>query len=272
MRPTARLCFCVLLLAAGVLAGCAPSASRQGKAQLSLARQQYEDQKLTLAVHTLTEFLRRESRSREAAEALYLRGLCYRDREPPKYDLAEQDFQAALDKKPDASVRAWAHVALAHIAYETRPASPDQAVQHYQAALGDLPDEPPKDAVLFRLGSALQRQGQWQQADVVLSRCFDSFKDSQYAGYARRAFGARIWRIQFGAFSQMDRAHQLIEELRPEGWTADWHPRRENGQMLYIVRAGRYPTYAEAQADYARARQAHPEALLQAVAAAKELP
>ena len=259
----------LLLPALVILSGCTRTASKQGQAQLALAKKQYDSKDYTLSAHTLTEFLKREGGVQEAAEAYYLRGMCYRYREPPKNELAEEDFLQAVKKSSNGPVQGWAYVALGHIYYETRTDKQDQAVAYYQSALKSLKDEPPKDAVLHRLGVALQRLGQWEEGDVYLSRCFDSFGSSMYATYARRHFGARTWRIQFGAFANLNRASKLVSELTSAGWEADWQPHRDNGRLLYIVRVGQYATYLSAQNDLKRARATYPEALLAAVALPK---
>jgi len=259
----------ILLSAVAILSGCTRTASTQGQAQLTLAKKQYDSKDYTLAAYTLTEFLKREGATQEAPEAHYYRGLCYHYREPPKNDLAEEDFLQAVKKSGNGPVQAWAYVALGHIYFETRTAEQEQAVTYYQNAVKILKDEPPKDAVLYRLGVALQRLGQWEEADVYLSRCFDTFGSSSYAMYARRNFGGRTWRIQFGAFSNLNRASQLVAELKGASWQADWQPHRDNGRLLYIVRGGQYSTYLEALKDLGRAQTTHPEALLAAVALPK---
>ena len=259
----------IVLILAAIESGCTRTASKQGQAQLALAKKQYDSKDYTLAAHTLTDFLKREGKVQESAEAYYLRGMCYRYREPPKCELAEADFLQAVKKSGNGPVQGWAYVALGHIYFETHLDKQEQAVAYYQSALKTLKDEPPKDAVLYRLGVALQRMGQWEEADIYLSRCFDTFGSSSYAIYARRHFGARTWRIQFGALANMNRASSLVSELQGAGWEADWQPHRDNGRLLYIVRGGQYATYLAAQNDLKRARATYPDALLAAVALPK---
>jgi len=259
----------IVLILTAIESGCTPTASKQGQAQLALAKKQYDNKDYTLSAHTLTDFLKREGRVQEAAEAYYLRGMCYRYREPPKCELAEADFLQAVKKSGNGPVQGWAYVALGHIYFETRLDKQEQAVAYYQSALKTLKDEPPKDAVLYRLGVALQRLGHWEEADVYLSRCFDSFGSSSYAMYAHRYFGARIWRIQFGAFANLKRASQMVSELQGSGWQADWQPQRDNGRLLYVVRGGQYATFLNAHQDQVRAQTTHPDAMLVAVALPK---
>jgi len=258
-----------ILSAAAILSGCTRTASQQGQAQLTLAKTQYDNEDYSLAAHTLTEFLKREGKTKEAPEAYYLRGMCYRYREPPKHDLAEEDFLQAVKKSGDGLIQAWSYVALGHIYYETPTAEQEQAVTYYQDALKILKDESPKDVVLYRLGVALQRLGQWKDADVYLSRCFDTFASSTYATYAHRQFGGRTWRIQFGAFANLNRASQQAAELQGAGWQSDWQPHRDNGRLLYIVRGGQYSTYVEALKELDRAQATYPDALPVAVALPK---
>lgn len=257
------------LLAVVLLGGCNKTASPQGQALFTLAKTQYDNQDYSLAAHTLTEFIAREGGVRESAEAYYLRGMCYRYREPAKLELSEKDFLAAIKKSDTAILRSWSYVALGHIYFENHIDQQEPTVRYYQKALETLSNEPPKDVVLYRLGVAMQRLGQWEQADIYLSHCFDSFSDSSYARYARRHFGARTWRIQFGAFANVKRAQELVSQLNSAGRQADWQSHREEGRLLYIVRGGQYPRYIEAQADLERARGTYPDALLVAVALPK---
>jgi len=236
-----------MLMVLALVAGCPPPTSRQGQGLVTLAKQQFDQQQYAQATQTLTGFLEKESRSGLAGEAYYLRGLCYRQMGPAREGEAERDLQEAVKMSREASVRGLANVALGHLCYETRPGHLEQAVGYYEAALKDLSKEPPLDAVLLRLGASLQRLGRWSEADPYLSRCYDEFPESSFARYARERFGARTWRLQFGAFSEMSRATRVAEQVRSAGMTADVQPVRQEGKVLYAVRSGSYGTHGQAE-------------------------
>jgi len=240
--------------------GCLAPASRAGLAQLDLAKNQFHSQHYVLAVHSINAFLRNESRSRQAGHAYYLRGLCYRRMDPARLDLAMMDLDRAIKLTRDPEVRTLAHVALAHIYFETSSADLEKAVEHYQTALQELENTEPKDAVLYRLAVSLQKLGQWSQADLYLSRCFSDFPDSAFATYARDRFGAQTWRLQTGAFRSLQRARTMVRQLRDSGWQAGWRSRKVNRELLYVVRCERYYTYAEAESALAHMHTIEPNA------------
>ena len=258
-----RFITCVFMLfLCGLLAGCNMPASRAGLAQLAHAKQQYDKKEFVLATHTLNGFLGREASSREAAQAYYLRGLCYRQIGPHKANLAVEDFQRTISRRGNPLLRALAHSGLGHIYYETQPNNPDKAIEHYLSALKGLKKEPPTDAVLYRLAVAQQKKGDWPQADLHLSRCFTEFETSEFAPYARDRFGCRSWSLQTGAFGDMDRAIKLTEHLRQMGWKAGWLTRKKDKQLLYVVRSGEYHTYTQAAKALIKMRPTVPDAMV----------
>ena len=249
-------CLCLLLL----LPGCIAPASPAGLAQLDLAKEQYQSQSYVAAVHTLSVFLRNESLSRQVSHAYYLRGLCYRQMDPPRLDLAIMDFERAIKLKSVSAVRPFAHVALGHIYFEGSPANLEKAVTHYQEALKELENSEPKDAVLYRLAYSMQKLGQWSKADLYLSRCFNDFGDSVFANYARDRFGSQTWRLQTGAFRSLEHARTMVRQLRQAGWQVGWRSRKKNNELLYVVRCEQYNTYARAQSGLAQLRLIEPSA------------
>ena len=231
-----------------LVGGCARAASKQGRAQLVLARSQYEGGKYVPAVRMLSNFIRDERGSKELGQAYYLRGLCYQEMGSGRELEASGDFEAAIKKSRGEAVAGLAHVALGHIYFEKHPDKQDKAIEQYTAALGKLGEVKPKDVVLYRLGVAQQKLGQWSEADLHLSRCLDGFAESKYASYARGRFGSRRWRLQYGAFGNLGGAKRMVRELGRSGVEAEWLPRRKDGRLLYAVQSGEYNTYAEAEA------------------------
>jgi tetratricopeptide (TPR) repeat protein len=253
--PTGLICLLPIILFG---AGCPRPVSIEGQAQLSIARQQYHQEKFSSAVQSLSVFLQREPSSIKAGEAYYLRGLCYRQMEPAKNDLAIEDFQQVIKRNENEPAWALAQAGLGHIYFENQSDHPDRAMEHYRQALRKLPNEPPRDVVLYRLGVCLQMLGSFSEADLYLSRCFDDFGDSIFARYARDRFGSQSWRLQFEAFSDLNRAQQLVARLKQRGLLADWSPRRVDNKLLYAVRSGRYNSYKQAEQAMIQVRDEHP--------------
>jgi tetratricopeptide (TPR) repeat protein len=240
----------VVLLAAG----CGQPASPQGQAQLKLAREQLDNAQYLAAVQGLNNFLQREGGSRDAGDALYLRGLCYRrlaaveaSGASAKNELAEKDFREAIKVTRKNDVAALAHVALGHLYFEARPDEPQLAIIEYQAALPELKNESPLDAVLYRLGASLQSDGKWIEANRYFARCFTDFPQSDFVGRARQRFGARCWRLQWGAFTDLKLAQTQADALARQGVLVDWTSRQEKDVIVYLVQSGQFNTYAEAR-------------------------
>ncbi|MBN2376038.1 MAG: tetratricopeptide repeat protein [Sedimentisphaerales bacterium] len=252
-------------MAVTTLSGCNSPVNPQDQASLDLARQQVQDEKFSSAIRNLNEFLVKHPSGTSSGEAYYLRGLCHRQTIPANEQLAEQDFQNALKDKKDRVIRPLAQVGLGHIYFENHPLQPEKAVEFYLAAISDLSNEPPKDAALYRLGVSLQKMGQWQDADLYLSKCIDKFPDSTFTKYARDRFGARIWSFQFGAFADLNRARNLVKKLQASGWPAIWQTRRKNGSLLYVVRGGRYLDFNQANTMLPSAKAIQPDAEIVAV-------
>ena len=241
----------IIVAAIGMAAagGCASQPNSAGQAQLELARHYFEEEDYGRAEEVLSSFLNSYGGTTEAATAFYLRGLARR-RKGSEHDAAAlADFKEAIKKAPKAKTRGLARAAVGHTLFENETERDyREAIILYKEALTELPDTKPKDAVLYRLGAALQNVGLWAQADLYLSRCLNDFADSEMAGPARRRFGARTFRLQVGAFADLNNAVRNIAELRQAGWKADWTAVRQDGAVMYAVRVGQYETYAVAQA------------------------
>ena len=247
-----------VVLLAGLLTvvGCTPGLDAAGRAKLARARRTLDSGQFSRGVETLSSLLDEYSETTEAGEVFYLRGLCYRRQNPADDDAAITDFEEAARISPDAHVRGLALVALGHTLFEKDTASKQlQAIAHYKKALRDLPDEPPRDAVLYRLGVASQNVGQWQAADSYFSQCFGEFEDSTFAARARQRFGARAFRLQVGAFSELDNALRKVAFLRKAGWQSDWVGEMNDRRLLYVVRTGHYTTYEDAKPELIRLQQ-----------------
>jgi tetratricopeptide (TPR) repeat protein len=251
----------LMVLMEWCVSGCMQPVNPQGRALLVTARQQYGKNDYLMCSNTLTKFLQDYGRTQEAGEAWYLRGLCHREMGTGKETEARADFEKALEKSRDAGIQALSHVALGHMSYEKVPPDLPGAINHYEKALKGLKDEPPKDVALYRLAVSLQRIGKWSDADRYLSRCFDTFPNSSFASYARNQFGSKMFRIQVAALSDLRNAQKKIQDLQGTGWKADWTAfQKPDGKMLYQVRVGQYPDYAQAQKALASLIKVEPQA------------
>ena len=217
----------------------------------------YEQKRFASAIEILSGVLAIQSGKDATCEALYLRGLCYRNQSDPQYVAAKRDFGQAIQKQCHPVLAGLSHAALGHIYYESSLEGAGQAIHHYQLALKGLKEPSQRDPVLYRLAVSYQRAGQWTQADGALKQCFGLFSRSSYADLARARYGSKCFRIQAGAFADRTRATALSQKLSGWGWRFDVSPHKSikrniPSRTLYVVRTGRYSTYAAAYRDTTR--------------------
>jgi len=237
--------------------GCVGPAMTGTNRQLDEARRLYEQNRFAPAIEILSGVLASQSGKDATCEALYLRGLCYRNQSNQQYVAARRDFEQAIYKQCHSVLTGLSHAALGHIYYESSLEGVGQAIHHYQLALKGLKEPSQRAPVLYRLAVSHQRAGQWTKADAVLKQCFDHFPRSVYADLARFRYRARYFRIQAGAFADRTRAMSLSQKLSAQKWRFDVSSHTSfkkniSNRTLYMVRTGRYPTYAAAHRDTAR--------------------
>jgi len=199
----------------------------------------------------------------EIAEAYYLRGLCRARR--GELGPAGADFEEAIDKnkskRDDLAARCWA--SLGALAY--RRGNWDEAAVRYEKAVRHLPDQPPTDEVLYYAGVAMQRAGWWEEAAEQFGRILNKHRHRPIAAEARRlaAWQHDYFAVQLGAFQDAKQAEQAERSFRATSLDAvrlENHPR--GGYAMWVVLAGRYPTYADASVGLRRARAVQSDAFI----------
>gem|GEM_PF-1149485 len=240
-----RLLMIFTLLSA--IAGCTPGRAKD-LTVCDVARERIDQGQYTQAVEILTDYLKKNMIDRrQAGEAYYLRGLCYRHMRPALNESAQKDFEKAVKKTRDFQIQALASAELGHIYYEDTPADYELAIRCYRNALAQLSKAPPMDSVLFRLGVSLQRQGNWPAADLYLSRCFNQFPESPWAQRARSRLGGRTFRVQIGKYDSLGQARRMVDQLKESGRPARWTAIRKGKTLRYVVQMGKYASYLEAE-------------------------
>jgi len=234
----------VLLLMVS-LVGCQGQLSPQAEQLLKsgYAASSRADHRAVIA--KMDAFIAQNGRSRRADEAYYLRGLA-------KYALGDRagaraDLSEALQRTDHDELRGKAYLALADLDWDEQDMA--GAENNYRKALAYLPPrQPPADHAYYRLGCVLQRQGRWEQADVQFSRVLFLFGDSPFAQRSRRRIHSTAWTIQVAAYRQKARAVATAESLRAKGLSANVKSALSQGDVLFLVQVGRYPTYEQAKA------------------------
>lgn len=254
-----RLCITGLSVLILAFAGCTslPPAERQA---LQRAAGMYQSGDLRAATADLDRLIKDYDQAIEISEAYYLRGLCRLKSKLPRE--AEQDFERAIQKSQRTDLTARCRASLAAIAYQAGNWA--RASDLYVQALPELPDQPPKDKMLYCAGIALQRNGQWREAVFQFGQILRKFRDSPMAADARRLASWRhdYFAIQLAAFSGADSAESKVQELRAKGFDAVQEFLPRNNQSLWVVMAGRYPTYGEAVQGLNRVKRSYPDAFI----------
>lgn len=253
----------ILLALVSLTLGCQTSNKRQNPYRLAVAKRLFDQHQYQKAEDTLSHFiLESDSDAATLCEAYYLRGLSRRHQGQGRDPLSEKDFAKAIERSCHPTIKGLAHVGLGHIYFEQGLTALSKAKFHYLAALELLGDTAPKDAVLYRLGVTMQRLGHWSQADRYLQQCADSFSSSDFAAQAQRRIGAKTFRLQVGAFSDLNRSRKKIESMQKSGWRFDSTPEMINSKKLYFVRSGRYSNYERAFSQQKRLAAKEPGAII----------
>ncbi|MEP0842674.1 MAG: tetratricopeptide repeat protein [Phycisphaerae bacterium] len=230
-----------------VLSGCQTGLPREQREALSQAARLYQQQQIGPALSKLNPIIRDYGKTPEAAEAYYLRGLCFS--QSNQLQSAAQDFRAVVGRggvRENLADLARASLAMIHY----RWGNWDQAAELYAACVDRLPNKPPTDLILFYAGNAMQRSGRWAEARLQFSRILFAFPRQSIARDARIKC---YWRynyfsIQLGTYSESERADEAVRQFRARGLDTWQEARAGVSPPRWVVLTGRYARYADALA------------------------
>lgn len=235
------LVWCGLAMATG----CNGPLSPQAQQMLQNGYDAYQAGNDQQAVEALDSFLADNARSSRADEAYYIRGLARQRQQDPQ--AAKNDLNAAIAATENKDLRGKSLVALGEIAFEEGDLAVAEST--YRQALVDIePGQPPSDHAHYRLGTVLQRQGRWDEADVQFDRVVHYFGGTRLGQLAGRRTHCTAWAIQTGAFNDRDRAEAAEAMLREQSIDAEARTILHEAQPLFVVQVGRYATYDQALA------------------------
>jgi tetratricopeptide (TPR) repeat protein len=231
-----------------------------GRHQLERAHVTYETGDATQACLLLDKFLAEFPSHPESAEGYYMRSLC-RIKSGRLRD-ARSDLERCLSLSVRSDLTARAYAALGGLQHDAGDL--DSAAASYERALRDLPERPPTDQVRHRYGLCLQRLGRWPAARQMFATVIQQYPNSPYVEDARRRFSwsRPYFAIQCGAFVQEKQADEFVGKLRTSVPSARKEPEARLGRPMYVVYAGQYATYAEAQQQLGAIRQKAPGAFI----------
>lgn len=233
----------VVVLASGLLAGCVKDVGIRGKQQLAACYAAYDcgDDEGTL--EKTGQFLDDNSPSVRDDEAHYLRGMA-QSRRGKTAEARTAFTEAAKSQRP--TVRAHALLALGDLA--VADGDPGLGATFYRRSLSEgTVSKTPAQHAYVRLGRILQRQGRWDQADIVFSRAMHYFAGTREGKWAATRIHGRAWTVQAGAFANAANARAAMTPLAKAKLSARTEDVIRNGKRMYVVRVGRYASYDEAK-------------------------
>jgi tetratricopeptide (TPR) repeat protein len=242
-----------------VAAGCA-SFPESAARQMQDAHRAYLDRKYAASEQLLTPVIEGHAKHPEAAEALYVRGLCYL--QTNRRTQARADFERALATSQRPVLTALLRAQLGNLEFDDGHYA--RASELYAEAERDLPEGPPTDRIVYQQGVGLQRAGRFADARVVLAKMFIDYPGSPYAADARRKYKWKYdyFTVQCGAFTQIATAHEIAARLRQKGFDALAVPDDRSGSKLHYVHAGKHPDFASAAAAAETIRSVIPDAFV----------
>ncbi|HRY71025.1 MAG TPA: SPOR domain-containing protein [Phycisphaerae bacterium] len=249
----------VLVAVVALLGGCTQFGPAE-KELLIQANQQYAQGDVSGATGRLNRLIKDYGQAGEIGEAYYLRGLC-RVR-AGQAEAARSDFEEALSKSRRDDLTARAQASLGTLAYERGQWT--EAADRFAKAIPGLPNQPPKDEVLFSAAMANQRAGSWRQGKAYLAELLRNFHDRPIAAEARRLASWRheCYAIQLAAYQSSDNAQEAVKSWRRKGLDPDLENVPRGGAAIWIIKVGRYRTYAEASNALAAMRRLEPKAII----------
>lgn len=248
-----------VLLLALLSSGCSGLPADAVK-KIQEANRLYETGRFSEAQRLLDQVTTSNPQTRGVAEAYYIRGLCRLKQS--QTEPARSDFQRALGTSDRADLTGRINAQLGHLCYLGEDYA--QAVQYYERAVKELPNQPPTDEVYYRYGDSLQRIGQWQKARTILPKVWQLFPHSRLEPYARRKFSwpHDHFSIQCGAFRSATRAQELARQLRSQQVNAAVDVNASGDTPMHTVYVGAYPNYADAARELSRVRGYAAEAII----------
>ena len=202
------------------------------------------------------KYIEKEPTAENVDEAFYLRGLARYGRGDRVG--ATADLGKAIEHTKRADLKCKAYMTMGDIAFDQYRW--EDAVTDYQGAMGTGVKVEPR--LEFRLGAALQAVGQWENARQHFAAVGVGGGDAALAERARERMEAKVFSLQFGAFKEGARAGELLRQVKGAGIQASVGSELHEKQLVFVVRAGSYTTWRDAEAGRKRVAGKYPGAVV----------
>jgi len=240
--------------------GCAPQMTAQQRQLMDAGRASLDQRRYNEAVQHLDRLLAEPLDPESRAEALYLRGMSYAQSGRRTQAYADLHNCVSENAAVDATWRAY--VVLGTLYFEDGRWK--SASESLRAAASRMPDAPPKDAVLYRLGLCQERMGLWNDARATFSDIARRFPSGalREAADRRARLNADAFYVQCGAFGDRTNAENQRLQLYRKGFPVTLRTDTSGRVERFLVLAGPYRTIEDAERELANARQVVPDAVL----------
>jgi len=243
--------FVVPLVLSLLAVGCS-SSRPDARLQLAVGERAFRDKHYAHADEQLTRFIEQAHGDPRLARALYVRGMARAML--GKRSQARGDLERAARESDDPTV-SWQPIAvLGVLSFEDEDWY--TARRELTRAIDHMPDVPPKDALLYRVGLCEERTGRWKAAQATYRRIIAQFPRGAYREPAERRLQleADHYAVQCGVFTRAENARRLASELAERGLRVYVRQERRGDALYHVVLEGRYTSHREATQALARVR------------------
>lgn len=247
------------LLILPLLTGCSQLTASQ-QATLDAGIKAYDQQNYTASVQRLSAFLGEVKGKPESSRAAYVRGMS--QAKLNKRAEAYVDLRLATEAPADPDSVWRAYVMLSTLYFED--GKYDAALRMAAAAVGGMPDKPPKDAMFYRQGVCYERLGRWDDAHKPFELVAQQFPETAFgrAGQRRLTLNARHFAVQCGSFANVRNADTLRSRLRQAGFQTYTRQEPRGATTTHVVLVGTHASFNEALSQLTAVRKHVPEAVL----------
>ena len=247
------------------LIGCTAQSPEADKDNLTAGYNALDSRQYDDAINRADTQLTKSDGGESSAEAFYLKGRAYEQREKANPTQAHSDletaasyYQQALTLNPAPSLQGYIHASLGNVNYWRDDYI--TALQQFSVAY-DLVDSPDlKSFILYRAGLCQQRMGQFDLADKSFQAVQQRFPGTDAANRAREHQGFRSFSVRVATFSSAQAADLAMQALRVTGLSDVERRDLPNGRSIVLV--GPESTYTEALAMKARVVTQYSDAII----------
>ncbi|MBI5864374.1 MAG: SPOR domain-containing protein [Planctomycetes bacterium] len=242
-----------------ILGGCSQLTESQ-RGLLDAGLTAYEKQDYSKSVDRLTAFLSEVKAQPERSRAAYVRGMS--QIKLNRRSEAYADLRLATDAPADPDSIWRAYVMLSTLHFED--GRYDAALRMAVAAVGRMPNDGPKDAMLYRQGVCYERLARWEDSRRPFQQAAENNPGSVWGQAARRrvALKPRHFAVQCGAFADPKNAASLRARLAAAGFDTYVRQEQRGSTMSNLVLVGRYSSFGEALTQLTAVRRHVSDAVL----------